>query len=184
MRTPLQVALRQTNAILNDKLRLLAAIPNNTTYTKTDPTHGASIGQHFRHSTFHIEKSLEPLKTNSPILNYDLRVRGDEVETDKEFAAQKINALRVSLCDFIDSANPPNGDASITVAFAMAEEGTSDTPFLSTIAREVAFGAHHAMHHLATMKVIAENVGGIKKGALGPDFGLAMSSRRHNSQQK
>ena len=190
--SPLKLALLQTNLVLSDKLRLVALLPSDSHYTTTCPNLSSSIGQHYRHSLFHIQKSLEPLRPEfnssiGPPLNYDLRVRGDEVETDRSAATLRTASMRDFISSYLEKAkdNDNIGDEPSTVAFAMGTEGDDFTPFNTTVGREVAFGAHHAMHHLAMMKVIAEgSSGGLSKGDLGVDFGMAMSSRRHANEQK
>jgi hypothetical protein len=43
----------------------------------------------------------------------------------------------------------------------------------TTIEREMGFAAHHAIHHMAMVKIIATQTVGLSKEELSPDFGRA-----------
>ena len=90
------------------------------------------------------------------ILNYDQRERGNPVETCREHALLEIITLDEKLESL--SENAAIVDRDVTVSFSMSsssEDGDGFTPFSSSLSRELAFASHHAMHHLAMMKVIA-----------------------------
>jgi len=50
---------------------------------------------------------------------------------------------------------PREYNSPMSVLFAMDNDSNNFTCFNSTVAREVAFAGHHALHHLAMMKIIA-----------------------------
>ena len=50
----------------------------------------------------------------------------------------------------------------------------------STIERELGFVAHHAIHHMALVKIIAIHTVGLSPTELPPDFGRAPSTLVHD----
>ena len=54
----------------------------------------------------------------------------------------------------------------------------------STIGRELGFAAHHALHHLAMVKVICIHTIGLEDKELGLDFGKAPSTIRFDNKQR
>jgi hypothetical protein len=104
------------------------------------------------------------------VLNYDERVRGNPVETDLDHALKEINDLDNELERWATESegeeekeggqgiqnSSPQGNQLVKVAFSMSVDSSSQfTVFNSTLSRELAFASHHALHHLAMMKIIA-----------------------------
>jgi hypothetical protein len=94
------------------------------------------------------------------------------METCRATAMATIARLRGEL------ARGRGGDvnAAVTVRVMVSSEGrTSDLG--STVGRELAFAAHHALHHHAMMKFIADSFGCITPA----DFGKAPSTVHHEN---
>ena len=208
----LRSALNCVAALLSDKVALLETITDDAYVAKCSVV-GASIGQHVRHSWSHIEMALAPVVAGDrggagggggeggggggPLaaFNYDERSRGTSMETDRKHALRKIREMRDKLTSD-EGVAPGSGrglelggcDASVNVSFAMDgddSEGGDFSVFKSTVAREVAFSAHHSMHHMAMMKIVAEGPSvGLDKKALPNMFGMAPSTRRFLAQQQ
>lgn len=93
---PLRSALRTTTSILSDKIGLLDGIKKDD-YTRACPIVGASVGQHVRHSLHHITLATQPLlevRGAETVLDYDERVRGDVIETDKVRGGERDQKVR------------------------------------------------------------------------------------------
>jgi len=176
--TSLSKALLTTSTVLNDKITLITTL-SHTDYTTTCPIVKASVGQHCRHSLHHINLALSPLLgVSSGTLDYDERVRGDLIETSRDYAISSIKKIRDRINDASQTAD---GSSKVSVTFALSPSGTDFVPFESTLEREVAFAAHHALHHMAMMKLTAE---GTLRKTVPEGFGLAPGTRRYMESQK
>lgn len=173
-------------------------------YSKSCPITKASIGQHFRHSMDHIERvariaSNPDLKT----IHYDVRERGVADEHDLEAAVMRVDRVMNMFIDLDKSAHPtPVFDRQINAAFMFTESPnrndqstkstttttaapavtatttptTTEYSIPSTLARELGFSAHHAVHHLAMVRLIAITTGALADSDIPHDFGKAPST--------
>lgn len=123
-------------------------------------------------------------------IHYDLRVRGGTLEKDMDEARKFI----VSVMDVLDEvrtvteATTANNSEELATYvanspvhaqfFLTADECESQLP--STVARELGFAAHHAIHHLAMVKVIALQTAGLNEEDLPDNFGRAPSTIKHD----
>ena len=133
------------------------------------------------------------LKKNVTI-HYDERIRGAIHERDIFEAQHRIlmvdNALESCLLDE-EEQNHGNKDKSFDVdkyyddiigtpiqaSFLLSSSKDSrDMALSSTIGRELGFAAHHAIHHMAMIKIIAIETIGLDPSELPPDFGKAPST--------
>ena len=176
-------------------------------FTQICPILQASIGQHYRHSMDHIElaaltaasSTFHKEKTNDiavvPTLRYDLRVRGGMLEKDVIETKKRICSVMDIFYDLEtnhkDHSNSNNDDdeeedniiASINVnaSFMLSSDG-NEMELKSTIGRELGFCAHHAIHHMAMVKIIATQTLGVDVNELPMDFGKAPSTVNFEKQ--
>jgi hypothetical protein len=151
----------------------------------------ASIGQHIRHSIDHIDRATTAAMSmigkandvddsNSTMIHYDLRVRGTNDEHDVTVAKERMTRLRTSLVTLIDTERTTsNPNQSIHACFMLSGDDNIETCIPSTIARELSFAAHHAIHHCAMIKIIVTNPNGIiqlSDSELPMNFGRAPST--------
>lgn len=141
----------------------------------------ASIGQHYRHSTDHME--LPILMAYSGIENgdihYDLRVRGGTLEKDVSEAKKRLISIDQILKDTInryDTNSNLINQLKINSYFILSGDINTETQLHSSLGRELGFAAHHAIHHLAMVKIIATQTLGISEDELPRDFGMAPST--------
>lgn len=132
-----------------------------------------SIGAHLRHNLDHFAAAIGAFDDASPI-DYDHRARGTPVESDPDAAIGVIDALRARLAELtLDGA--PDRDVVVRM---MITSGGDEAALRSTLARELAFAAHHATHHHAMMAAI-----GMAHGlAIPQGFGKAPSTLNHESR--
>lgn len=132
---------------------------------------GGTIGKHVRHCVDHYAAAIGALASagKSPI-DYDHRERDVPMETCRTTAMEAIARLREELARACDQ----DVHASVTVRVMVSGDGgTAD--FGSTVGRELAFAAHHALHHHAMMKFIADSFGCLTPS----EFGKAPSTMHH-----
>ena len=198
-------ALLQANVgVLGQKLDLLAALRNtmgpnqaNERFAETCPIVGASVGQHFRHSMDHMERvanSIEAEKEDGSDgfeLHYDTRVRGGNDENDMDAAEdriQKVSTIFQNEIDIVVSLSHgnnvvdakrivENSNHSVRACFLLSGDSQDEFSLSSTIERELGFVAHHAIHHLAMVKIISmHTLELLPPGGLPEGFGMAPST--------
>jgi hypothetical protein len=217
-----RTALLQANiGVLGQKLDLMTALRStlgpkqaSQRFAEKCPIVGASVGQHFRHSTDHMERvanSIEAEKRedseddssyerNKKQLHYDIRVRGGNDENDMDAAEERIRRVTNLFQEEIDatmiissSLGKSTDDKKsvnnkvVLACFMLSGDPTEDEFLLSsTIERELGFVAHHAIHHLAMVKIITmHTLKLLPTDAIPEGFGMAPSTIVYdNSQQQ
>lgn len=111
------------------------------------------IGAHARHVLDHIFCLLRGVKTER--INYDARTRDPELETDP---AQMLIALDLAIGQLRELRDQVEPAAEVRVVNAVAPSG-QPSEFNSNWSRELAFLAHHTMHHLAMIVIAARGLG-------------------------
>jgi hypothetical protein len=70
-------------------------------------------------------------------------------------------------------------DEPVYASFMLSSDASElELDLSSTIGREMGFAAHHAIHHLAMVKIIAVHTLGLEESELPDDFGMAPSTTR------
>lgn len=129
---------------------------------------GSTIGQHVRHSLDHFGAVLGGL--DGQIIDYDHRERQTPIERDPGAALHALHEV----CDRLWRAAENELSGPVRVRVMLTADG-GDTLLGSTLARELAFAAHHAVHHYAMMAAIAVELRlGVPEG-----FGKAPSTLNH-----
>lgn len=127
---------------------------------------GGSLGKHLRHLLDHYLALFVALDAMGPVM-YDRRERNVPMETQRSAALDAITDLRARL------KSTPHDllDKPLTVRVMLSGDGT-EAQLRSSLARELAFATHHAVHHQAMIRVIAGEFG----VHASPDFGKAPST--------
>ena len=147
---------------------------------------GASIGQHLRHSTDHFVRFLQGVTASSScchlasstaatvttgaaaeaaadgsdfLVRYDARERGSDAVLQRERDPAVAAALLEELGEAIARLRDQDLRRTLRVSFVLSRGGDVETPFDSTVGRELAFCAHHAVHHNASIRQVAEGLG-------------------------
>jgi hypothetical protein len=196
--TTLQALCRANLGILRQKLVLMdamktkfGAVEAKSLYAKVCPIVQASVGQHIRHSMDHMElatnvaaeaaaatttTSSDSSSTDRE-LHYDLRQRGGGDENDIEEARNRIERAVERLHTILES--PPSSSSSSedrhVRAYFMLSGDPEEFNLPSTVEREMGFAAHHAIHHMAMVKIIVQTTLGISDD-VPTDFGKAPST--------
>lgn len=113
---------------------------------------GGTMGKHFRHLVDHFAAALAG--GGGAVIDYDHRERDVPMETDRGAALAQIGMLMERLRG-IDGAA---GAAAVRVRLMLSCDG-EEHEFDSTLGRELAFAAHHAVHHHAMIGAIAAEMG-------------------------
>ena len=150
-------------------------------YNNICPIVQASIGQHIRHSNDHIERVTNAVSINlfegESMLNrvkrctipYDTRSRNTEDEHSVSAAIQRLQRIKKVLQSYQIQSNQISIQQPVDASFILTspppktatdpktnddDENDLSSLLPSTIARELGFVAHHAIHHLAMIQII------------------------------
>jgi hypothetical protein len=185
MRSLLSSLCHSNLGIVRQKLGLMEALvakfgaeEAKLIYKATCPIVQASIGQHIRHSTDHLERAAyAAANADETEIHYDVRKRGGSDEHDMDAAADRIRHVEAQLEGL--SSNPTYVSVmhhSVDACFMLSGDSKQEFKLPSTVAREMGFAAHHAIHHLALVRIIATNTAGLSPSELPSDFGRAPST--------
>ena len=127
-------------------------------YSKSSSAVGATIGQHVRHALDHFAALLDGYEASDrdepgPV-SYDRRDRGTSIETDRGEAVAQIRVLQGQL----GSLDDVQLEWPMTIRVMTTADGP-EVELPSTLARELAFVTHHAIHHWAICKVASRELG-------------------------
>jgi len=133
----------------------------------------SSIGGHMRHVVEHFTCFLDGLPTGE--VCYDRRQRDLTLEQDP-VAVDAVLARVESNLRLLESADLKRP----LLMFVMPGPDQPEESVQSNIQRELLFVAHHAIHHLAIMKMQAEQ---IAPGQIPDDLGVAWSTLAYRQSQ-
>jgi len=163
-------------------------------YREVCPIVGATIGQHVRHSNDHVERAVDAaaaasLERSSSLalreIHYDVRERGGADETDIDAATERIRAVDSRLEELLKAdLSFPVEYQDVQACFMLSGSDGTEYRLPSTVGRELGFAAHHAIHHMAMIRVMVtqnpdvglSNDDGGGGGGLPRDFGRAPST--------
>lgn len=183
--------IRSNVALLMQKIALLDLLvaryggsKASDKFSTVCPLVGASIGQHYRHSMDHVElaalvaSSAGNNSASSPIageLHYDLRVRGGTLERELGLSRKRL----VDVADVFRSLETKSesiATSPVDAYFNLSADSDAEIGLPTTVGRELGFAAHHAIHHMAMVKVIAVQTLGLEEGEMPHGFGRAPST--------
>lgn len=176
---------RANQGIVNQKIGLLEVLLEHhgdqvaqKIYQSVCPIVKASIGQHFRHSMDHIEIAARAaLELHYSEIHYDLRNRGGAEENNMDAAFNRLQKISGIINELSSMASIADHNRPLGAMFMLSGDSREEFKLNSTVARELGFAAHHAIHHLAMVKIIAiEGPGKLKEADLPSDFGRASST--------
>jgi uncharacterized damage-inducible protein DinB len=167
--TPTPAAtIAAADAMLGQCRAFLAALDRGIYATPCEVMHGGTIGQHVRHALDHFRAALAGL--DGACVDYDHRERDTDVERDAGAALAEIDRLRGRLGALGDD----DAGRAVTIRVMLTSGGeTAELP--SSLARELVFASHHAVHHHAMIGAIARALGAEPPA----DFGKAPSTLEH-----
>ena len=153
--------------LLEQAERLLIDIADSD-YAAPDGTlYGSSLGQHLRHCLDHYSSFLRGLPEAA--IDYDHRVREEELECSTDYARNEILQIRLRLDEVKEL------DVTSRVTVKMDCGAVDHSWHESTLGRELQFLVSHTVHHFAMINGMCSHRG-IK---MEEGFGIAPSTLRH-----
>lgn len=129
----------------------------------------SSIGQHVRHAI----EFYECLQNSGNSVNYDLRKRDAQMETDISYALRKTKEVIL----WLESLNEDNQLLLETYPSGLEAESVK---IPSTFSRELFHVLDHLIHHMAIIRVLIKDLK--PEFALSVQFGVAYSTMAHRSR--
>jgi hypothetical protein len=135
------------------------------------PAYAYPVGAHLRHVIEHYEALLMPKQPG--VVDYDQRPRDRALQMSASVALLRLQLLLRQLGRWSHARL----DAPVQVRGRSGLEGELDFAVTSSVARELAFVASHAIHHYALLKPYCTQHG----IAVGAAFGRAPSTVAHEA---
>lgn len=158
--------LRQGRALIE---RLDAGV-----YAGSGDPPGRGIGAHLRHVLDHYNAFLAGLP--SDVIDYDDRVRGSAVESDRGEGLRRMAEVELGLL----GVKAADLDRRVRVREEAPDDSGLEDSSSSSVRRELQFLQSHTVHHWAIVSLLLA-----KRGiAVSEDFGLAPSTLRYLERQK
>lgn len=153
---------------LNQLVVLLSHL-NQQQYTAASPSlSGATIGEHMRHIIELYQCLLEGY--SSGIVCYDRRKRDVLIETDQQFAKEKITEIVASF----ESVNKEMTHTSV-----IPDENGAVLNIPSNYYRELLYNLEHSIHHMALIRVGLKD---LSAEFVPANFGVAPSTMQFRNQ--
>ncbi|GAB4385814.1 MAG: hypothetical protein Kow0022_13080 [Phycisphaerales bacterium] len=162
----------QADFMLAQCASFIECVPTETFARESDRVRGGTIGKHVRHTLDHYRAILDGFE-QSAVVDYDHRRRNVPIESDRRLALEAVAEIRQR----IRMLDADALSARVRIRVMLAADG-SEAELDSTLARELAFASHHAIHHNALMKAIAAEF----EIDTPPEFGVAPSTLNFQTQ--
>lgn len=157
--------------LLEDCAGFVMGVPDGVYGAPSTMLPGGTIGKHLRHLLDHYMAITRAIGDGTPI-QYDRREREVLMETCREAVGR---AIRETIETLREDAGGGGGRVVRVRLLVTADRGEVEVG--STLARELLFATHHAVHHCAMMKAIAIELG-VRDLRGGGTFGLAPATVR------
>ena len=149
---PASDTLPAAGALLT-QLRTLVDHLSDEQYTAPSETmFGATVGAHVRHTLDHFRAALAGLE-DTPVA-YDHRERDTNVAGSPAGALEELASLQGAITEM----KPTDADRDVTIRVMLSGDGCC-CDLSTTLGRELAFAAHHGVHHNAMIKAICAEIG-------------------------
>lgn len=156
--------------ILTDLEELLCQLTDVDFAAAAGALHGATIGQHVRHTLeffFCLQEGV-----SSGRVNYDGRAHSRELETSRTQALSSLRAMKIFIAE-----QPPHRDLWLVSDYSLQQD--QPIQLVTNYQRELAYNVEHAIHHMALIKIGLSEVA--PHVQVPKHFGVAVSTLRHQS---
>ncbi|MBP6511912.1 MAG: DinB family protein [Bacteroidia bacterium] len=155
-----------SSQVLEQLVELINKLDNEQFARPLSVLSGNTIGKHIRHIIELYEQLL--LGYDSGVINYDQRKRDLQIETETNYAIDKLKQINLTAENKSDKPVQLMLDYSINCQVNDMVD--------SSYKRELAYNIEHAIHHMAIIKIAIENA--YSEIVLDKAFGVAPSTIR------
>ena len=146
-----QVAMIKSQIIILQQAQQYLESVTEEQYTEViTPFFMSSAGAHMRHILDHYYSIINGLKEG--LIDYDKRSRGGTIETKLTAAKGAISEIS----DFLNKLTDEQLKQTVKLSTEISVEDKNVAIVDTTVAREIIFAGSHTVHHLATIKHIAQ----------------------------
>jgi len=133
------------------------------------PYFTSSSGEHMRHIIDHF-LSLKLSNKNS-VVDYDLRNRKSDIESNKDFALQQLLIIKQWLLSLDEAIL----DLKLNIKTEVSLSEKHSALIISNFARELVFVTSHAVHHFSIISIAMQ----MQELTLDDSFGIAPATATH-----
>ncbi|MDB9741219.1 hypothetical protein OAB00_00025 [Akkermansiaceae bacterium] len=162
-----------TLEILDQGIAVLDKLSDRDYDTPFELVYGGTIGGHYRHVLEHFTTLINSFE--SGVVNYDLRVRNKEIETQRVTAIDATLSLRKKFQELPKEVY--STPMQLQGKISSTQPDIADIP--TTAGREVAYAIAHAHHHFAIIGIMCKLV----DSPTDSQFGVAPSTLEHKKSQ-
>jgi len=149
--------------VLQQGERFLKTVSPASYQEITRPYFISSPGEHMRHILDHFIAIQKGLALSE--IDYDLRQRGSNIETDKNLALIQLKEIR----QWLLTLNKDDLNKTLKIKTEVSVIETSKAQALSSLERELIFAASHAAHHFSIISIAMQ----MQDLKLDHNFGIA-----------
>lgn len=172
----MQKVIDSSIEVFDQLSNFIESIDDQTYQQYSRPLFDSSIGQHLRH-ILDIYQALIRNKQDN-IIDYDIRLRGIPLETDRCDALTTLKAVR----EWLTELTPDDMRRSISISTEVAISEQHSALFQTSFGRELFFASNHTIHHLALMVTLAKVLGCQVSNGYGVAPATATFIREQNKQ--
>ena len=159
--------------VLNDIKTLLQKIDADAFVKKNEILSGASIGEHLRHIIEFYLCCLQQHKNTT--INYDLRERNKELETNKTKGIEAVDFV----FDFLNKLENKD-DKNLIMRSVHENEEEDENAIKTTFFRELNYCMDHGIHHQSLIKIALIDHG--IAHLIHDNLGVAFSTQNYRNQ--
>jgi len=159
--------------VLNDLRLLLQNIDSDAFIKKNKILSGASIGEQFRHIIEFYQCCLQQHKNT--FVNYDLRVRNKELETNKTKGIEAVDFV-FEVLNKLENKD----DTNLIMRSVLENEEEDGNAIKTTFFRELIYCMDHSIHHQSLIKIALIDQG--IAHLIQDNFGVAFSTQNYRNQ--
>lgn len=165
------VVVDAARVLLAQCVTFVGDVPDAVYTAESQVMPGGTVGKHLRHVVDHYGAILRGRRDDS-VIDYDHRERDVPMENCRDSARRTLTRVAGEIAALVER----DMHAPVRVRVMVSGDG-AETELSSSLARELAFATHHAVHHQAMMRAIAGEFG-VEASA---DFGKAPSTINHEA---
>lgn len=160
----MQKVIDSSLEVFDQLISFIDSIDDDIYQTHSRPLFDSNIGQHLRH-ILDIYQALIRNKQDT-IIDYDIRLRGIPLESNRRDAIITLNTIR----QWLTQLTPDDMNRSVSISTEVAISEQHSAIFQTSFGRELFFASNHTIHHLALMVTLAKVLGwrGINEYGVAP----------------
>lgn len=169
---PTQRLITANLAVISQLDEALHQLDDTCLTRKPNGSNEGTIGMHFRHIIEFYQEVMKFVQSNSDdTICYDKRARDLNLETSGQFSRTTLKTISQSL------QQDTQEDKQLTL-HSLIEVNQPMIELPTTLYRELHYAMEHAVHHMAIIKILAEQM----DVSLASNFGIAVATQDYRQK--